>query len=107
MYDPTADAILQAAQLGRLDFASLLLGAVAILIALAAVFAFLNVRGLAKAQATEVAERVGREVAENAANKYLQAELFDILASNLELLRTGGATSAGGAAEAQRQAETE
>ncbi len=78
------DAIQQAAQLGRLDFASLLLAMVAILIALAAVFAFLNLRHVAKDRATEVAESISGEIAEKAANKYLQEELPKILSSNLE-----------------------
>lgn len=97
------DAIQQAAQLGRLDFASSLLGAVAILIALAAVFAFINVREIAKRRATEVAERVSREIAENAANRYLQEELPNILSSNLEFFRGVGDQSADGIAEAQQQ----
>ena len=106
--DATAvDAIQHAAQLGRLDFASSLLGAVAILIALAAVFAFINVRHLAKRRATEVAERVSQEIAEKAANLYLQKQLPTITMAYLELLGGVGDQSADGIAQAQQQVDTD
>ena len=99
----SADAILQAAQLGRLDLVSLLLTVLGIFIALAAFYAFVNVHRIAKKQATDVAETVSREIAENAANRYLQEELPNILSSNLELFRGVGDQSADGIAEAQQR----
>lgn len=97
------DAVQQAAQLGRLDFASLLLAMVAVLIALAAVFAFLNLRRVARDRATEVAERISGEIAEKAANKYLREELPNILSSNLELFGSVRDHSADGIADTQQR----
>lgn len=101
------DAIQQAAQLGRLDFASLLLAMVGILIALAAVFAFLNLRRVAKERATEVATSISGEIAEKVANEYLQEELPNILSSNLELFGGVRDQSADGIADAQTQADAD
>ena len=107
MGDQTVDAVLRAAQLGRLDLVSLLLAVLGILIALAAFYTFMNVRSIARNQATEVAEQVSREIAEDVANQYLQVELPNILSSNLELFRGVGDRSAGGVAEAQRQSDVD
>lgn len=65
------------------------------MIALSAIVAFINVRGFARRQATDVAEQIGRETAERAANSYLQNELPKIYAANVGLLHTGDSESGG------------
>ena len=59
------DATAVAAQLGRLDLVSLLLTAIGLILVLGGVIAFMNVKSLAKDQATTVAEEVA-EAQENA-----------------------------------------
>ena len=65
------------------------------MIALSAIVAFINLRGFARRQATDVAEQIGRETAERAANSYLQNELPKIYAANVGLLHTGDSESSG------------
>ena len=57
------DAIHLAAQVGRLDVVSAVLALFGLLIGLAAIFGFIEVRNRAKEAATEVAKSVAREVA--------------------------------------------
>jgi len=95
----STDVIATAVQLGRLDFVSMLLTIVGIIIVVGGVFAFINVHRIAKSQATEeakkvapeearkAAEKVAERVAENTAmkeaqrvvNKYLRDELPDMI----------------------------
>lgn len=72
------DPISTAAQLGRLDLVSLLLASIGLILVLGGIFAFMNFRAIAKAQATTEAGRVAEEVAERVANDYLQRELPDV-----------------------------
>ena len=65
------------------------------MIALSAIVAFINLRGFARRQATDVAEQIGRETAKRAANSYLQNELPKIYAANVGLLHTGDSESGG------------
>ncbi|WP_316975924.1 hypothetical protein [Shumkonia mesophila] len=76
-----------AAQLGRLDLVSVLLAIVAILLAIGGFVAFFNVRGIARRHAEEEA----REVAEKAANDYLQREMPLIIKEYGELFENAGA----------------
>lgn len=73
------DPIRTAAQLGRLDLVSLLLASIGLILVLGGIFAFINFRAIAKAQATTEAIRVAEEVAERVANDYLQRELPDVI----------------------------
>lgn len=68
-----------AAQTGRLDLVSLLLAAIGIILVLGGFFAFINLRSIAKAQATAEAKSVAEETAERVTNEYLQKELPDLL----------------------------
>ncbi|WP_317056150.1 hypothetical protein [Roseovarius rhodophyticola] len=103
----TADAISIAAQLGRLDLMSLLLAAIGLILVLGGLFAFLNFRGIAKAQATLEATKVAEEVAERVANEYLQKELPDVVKAYREMMDSDGTTDedANRFAEAQEDAE--
>ena len=73
------DAIAIASQLGRLDLVSLLLAVIGLILVIGGVFAFLNLRSVAKKVACEEARERAKEFAEKAANEYLQAELPDLL----------------------------
>ncbi len=71
-----------AAQLGRLDFASVLLavgsiapGVVAVALVLGGIFAWNYFREVAKSQATIEATRIAEELAERKANEFLQDNL--------------------------------
>ena len=75
MNEDYVDSIAMAAQLGRLDFVSALLGGIGVLLVLGGLYGFLNFRTIAKRQATEVATRVAEELAERKANEYLQDKL--------------------------------
>lgn len=68
-----------AAQLGRLDFASLLLAIVSLILVLGGLYAFINFRAIAKAQAVKEARAVAQATAERVTNEYLQRELPDLL----------------------------
>jgi len=81
------DAVCQAAQLGRLDFLSALLAAVAILLALGGIYAFINIRSSAQQVARAAAEEESRKLAETAAIAYLERELPRLVASYRELAR--------------------
>lgn len=89
------DPILYAAQIGRLDVLSFLLLLLEVMIALSAIVAFINLRGFARRQATDVAEQIGRETAERAANSCLQNELPKIYAANVGLLNAGDSEPGG------------
>lgn len=73
------DALKIAAQLGRLDFASLLLAIVSTILVLGGIFAFLNFRSIAKAHAIAQAKETAEATAERVTNEYLQRELPDLL----------------------------
>ena len=101
MGEENIDAVLHAAQLGRLDFLSALLALVSVALGLCAIFAFLNLRRIAKQVASEVAENVGKKTAETVANEYLQKEFLDILVANKELFDNVPDESADSIASAQ------
>jgi len=73
------DAIQAAAQLGRLDLVSLLLAAIGLILVVGGLFAFFNVRSIARKQATEEAGKIAKTVAEQIANEYMQKHLYDIV----------------------------
>ena len=80
------DATAIAAQLGRLDLVSLLLAAIGLILVLGGVFAFLNIRYVARAQAIEAATEVAEAVAERMSNEYLQKELPDLLSAYYDMM---------------------
>lgn len=57
----SADAFHVASQLGRFDFASMILGCVSIFIALAAIFAFLEIKNRAEESARKAAQQMVNE----------------------------------------------
>lgn len=68
-----------------LAISSVLLGAVGLLLAIGGVFAFLNLRGIARREARAVAERTAQGVSEAAAVRYLESELPNIVREYREL----------------------
>lgn len=78
-----------AAQLGRLDFASLLLAIVSLILVLGGVYAFINFRAIAKAHAIKEATKVAEVTAERVTNEYLQRELPDLLDAYRSFLDSG------------------
>lgn len=85
----TETAISIAAQTGRLDFVSALLGAIALLMTLGGIFAFLNLRRIAQKIAKEEAEKISKERAEEVTNTYLQNNLEDITESYRTFAKDG------------------
>lgn len=79
-------AITIANQIGRLDFASLLLASVSTILVLGGIFSFLNFRSIAKAQAAEEAKKIAENTAERVTNEYLQRELPDLLSAYRSML---------------------
>lgn len=77
------DSIWFAAQLGRLDFVSLLLAVVALILGLGGIFAFFNFRNIAKRQASEVAEATAKEVADKVAHEYMSNQYSELLRNYL------------------------
>ncbi|MDB2501664.1 hypothetical protein N9X03_04185 [Planktomarina temperata] len=73
------DAIQAAAQLGRLDLVSLLLAAIGLILVVGGLFAFFNVRSIARKQATEESGKIAKTVEEQIANEYKQKHLYDIV----------------------------
>ena len=97
---PQADAAAQnvgalatAASLGRLDEVVTILAAIAILLAIGGVFAFFDVRRVARIQAREVAKEEGRKVAEAAAVSYLESELPKLISEYQELAKNAVAAA--------------
>ena len=80
------DAIEYAAQLGRLDFVSAILAAIALLLVFAGIYAFIDFRKIAKARAEEVAKAVAKETAEREANLYLQKEMPNLFREYIEFM---------------------
>lgn len=80
-------AVQVAGEIGFLDFASLLLAIVAILLAFGGIYAFFNFRGIARKQATEEARKIAASVAEDAAIRRLEAELPKMLEQYMELVQ--------------------
>lgn len=87
--EPVADALQIAAQIGRLDFVSLLLAIVSLILVLGGLYAFINFRAIAKAHAVEEANRVAEATAERVTNEYLQRELPDLLDAYRSFLDPG------------------
>ena len=86
------DATAVAAQLGRLDLASLLLAAVGLVLVAGGVYAFINFRGLAREQAKSEASKIAAEVAERIANEHMQRELPNIIRAYQTIIVGGGET---------------
>jgi len=80
------DSITLATELGRLDLVSLLLTAIGLVLVVGGVFAFLNLREVARKQATEEAAKIAEEIAERKANEYLQDNLHDIVEDYLPII---------------------
>ena len=74
-----SDVTATLAQLGRFDLVTLLLAIVTLLIALVGVFAFLNLRSIARKHAFDEASRIAKETAEKEINLYIQKELPNLL----------------------------
>jgi hypothetical protein len=72
---------------GLLGVVSVMLGALTILVALAGIYAFFDVRRTAARVAGDEARKISKEVAEKAANSYLQAELPGMIAAYMELAK--------------------
>lgn len=70
-----ADSVQLATETGRLDFLSAVLACLAIILVVAGIFAFLNLRALARSAAREESQKT----AERAAVEYLQKELPTIV----------------------------
>jgi hypothetical protein len=100
------DAICQASQLGRLDLISALLAAIAILLALGGIYAFVNIRSSARQVAREAAEAESRQLAEAAAVAYLERELPRLVASYRELARNAVADGEANAVAETQENET-
>ena len=83
----TYDAVRYAAETGRLDLATALLAAIAVLLALGGLFAFLEVRRSARAAAVVVAKQEAETLAEAAAVAYLERELPRLIQAYEELAR--------------------
>ncbi len=80
------NSIQYAAQLGRLDFVSALLGCIAIILALGGIFAFINIRSSAKKTAKETAKETAEEIAEKAACSYIENNLPSIVDAYLDCI---------------------
>lgn len=63
-----------------LTFVSIVLGSVAIILAMGGVLTFFHFRAVSKKRAEEVARETAEKIAEKAANDYIQANLPEILA---------------------------
>ena len=87
MADNCGSVVEFAAQTGRLDFVSLILASIGIILVFGGLFSFVNFRSLAKKQAEEVATKVAEEKAEQAANEYLQRELLKLVNQYMEFTR--------------------
>ena len=92
MNEDYVDSIAMAAQLGRLDFVSALLGGIGVLLVLGGIYGFFNFRAIAKSQATEVAKGIieetrknAEDIAERTANEYVQENLPDIVEEYLSM----------------------
>ena len=84
---PALDGAVEiAAQTGRLDFASLLLAIVGILLALGGVVGFIEVRTRVKTVAERTAREECREIAEKIVLQYINDELPDEIRKHVETL---------------------
>ncbi|NNE78823.1 MAG: hypothetical protein HKN18_00995 [Silicimonas sp.] len=66
-------------QTGRFDLVSLLLTIIGLILVAGGIFAFLNLRRVARETAKEEAATVAEAKAERVTNEYLQAELPDLM----------------------------
>ena len=73
------DAVAYAAQTGRLDFVSLILAAIGLILVIGGIFAFFNFRMIVKTHAINEATKIAEATAERVTNEYLQKELPDLL----------------------------
>ena len=102
MADNCGSVVEFAAQTGRLDFVSLILASIGIILAFGGLISYVNFRSLAKKQAVEVATKVAEDVAakfaeekatkdaeekaERAVNEYLQEELPELVNQYMEFM---------------------
>ena len=101
-------AVQVASGVGLLHLVSVLLAIVAIILAVAGVYAFFNFRGVARRQAREEARKIASEVAEKAAIGHLERELPKMVAEYHELVRNSAANEmADEIAKAQDDGEPE
>lgn len=83
---PQASDVMEVAhELGRLDFVTAILAALTLLVALGGIFAFFDVRRVAKATARAESETHARQVAEATAVNYLERELPRLISAYDEL----------------------
>ena len=82
-----------ATQTGRLDFISAILAVLTLILPLAGLYAFFDLRRLARQRAREVATAIAEEIAERVANDYLQREFQQILSIYGEVARDGANTA--------------
>jgi hypothetical protein len=83
----TVDAVLTAAQTHRLDFASLLLAIVAILLAIGGLAGFFEIRYRAKIAAEQTARDECKEIAQKLLRNYVNDELPDEVRRLVELIK--------------------
>ncbi|RWE99023.1 hypothetical protein [Mesorhizobium sp.] len=89
-------------QFGLMGIVSVMLATLTILVALAGIYAFFDVRRAARRVAREEAEKIAKEVAETRANTYLQAELPGMIAAYAEFAKNAAtAEDANNIAKAQ------
>ncbi|MEQ8655895.1 MAG: hypothetical protein RIC24_01140 [Hyphomicrobiales bacterium] len=89
-----SDAIMLSGQLGRLDFVSAVLAALAIILVFGGIFGFLEVRYRAKKVAEETARNECREIAKQLLKSHINDELPDEVRKLVEAIdsevRKGG-----------------
>lgn len=68
----------------QIALASILLAGIAILVALSAIYGFINIKSKAAAVAREEAKKIAEEIAEKATCSYLQAEIPALVHEHME-----------------------
>jgi hypothetical protein len=97
-----SDSLTLAHEMGRLDFITVLLTAITILLLLVGAFAFFDIRRTARRISKQVAETEARAIAEKTAVTYLERELPKLMSEYYELARNAvGGVEANEIAQAQ------
>jgi hypothetical protein len=97
-----SDSLTLAHEMGRLDFITVLLTAITILLLLVGAFAFFDIRRTARRISKQVAETEARAIAEKTAVAYLERELPKLMSEYHELARNAvGGVEANEIAQAQ------
>ena len=68
-------------EVGRLDFLSVTLSIISVVLVLGGIFGFININSKAKKIAAEIAEETAKKQAEYHTNAYIQRNLFAIITS--------------------------